>query len=243
MKLAVISDIHGNLFALEKVLEDIEHEKCDNIICLGDLAMAGPEPDKTVELVKQMDWDVVQGNTDKMIVEFNEDMFNALKGQIPIMANALRNDAEVISDENKEYLKNLPENLEININNTPILLVHGSPRRNNEDISPDLPLDKVEEMVEGTDARLILCGHTHLPCGYQTNSGKTVVNVGSVGRPFTEKPLSCYAIVTFDEIGFGVEHKFVEYDNVLASETLAKRKFEGADKLAQILINPTVRHM
>lgn len=243
MKLAVISDIHGNLFALEKVLEDIEHEKCDNIICLGDLAMAGPEPDKTVELVKQMDWDVVQGNTDKMIVEFNEDMFNALKGQIPIMANALRNDAEVISDENKEYLKNLPENLEININNTPILLVHGSPRRNNEDISPDLPLDKVEEMVEGTDARLILCGHTHLPCGYQTNSGKTVVNVGSVGRPFTEKPLSCYAIVTFDEIGFGVEHKFVEYDNVSASKTLAKRKFEGADKLAQILINPTVRHM
>lgn len=243
MKLAVISDIHGNLFALEKVLEDIEHEKCDNIICLGDLAMAGPEPDKTVELVKQMDWDVVQGNTDKMIVEFNEDMFNALKGQIPIMANALRNDAEVISDENKEYLKNLPENLEININNTPILLVHGSPRRNNEDISPDLPLDKVEEMVEGTDARLILCGHTHLPCGYQTNSGKTVVNVGSVGRPFTEKPISCYAIVTFDEIGFGVEHKFVEYDNVLASKTLAKRNFEGADKLAQILINPTVRHM
>ena len=243
MKLAVISDIHGNLFALEKVLEDIEHEKCDNVICLGDLAMAGPEPDKTVELVKQMKWDVVQGNTDKMIVEFNEEMFNALKGQIPIMANALRNDAEVISDENKEYLKNLPENLEININNTPILLVHGSPRRNNEDISPDLPLEKVEEMVEGTDSRLILCGHTHLPCGYQTNSGKTVVNVGSVGRPFTEKPVSCYAIVTFDEIGFGVEHKFVEYDNVSASETLAKRKFEGADKLAQILINPTVRHM
>lgn len=243
MKLAVISDIHGNLFALEKVLEDIEHEKCDNIICLGDLAMAGPEPDKTVELVKQMNWDVVQGNTDKMIVEFNEEMFNALKGQIPIMANALRNDAEVISDENKEYLKNLPEKLEININNTPILLVHGSPRRNNEDILPDLPLEKVEEMVEGTDSRLILCGHTHLPCGYQTNSGKTVVNVGSVGRPFTEKPVSCYAIVTFDEIGFGVEHKFVEYDNVSASETLAKRKFEGADKLAQILINPTVRHM
>ena len=243
MKLAVISDIHGNLFALEKVLEDIEHEKCDNIVCLGDLAMAGPEPDKTVELVKQMDWDVVQGNTDKMIVEFNEDMYNALKGQIPIMANALRNDVEVISDENKEYLKNLPENLEININNTPILLVHGSPRRNNEDISPDLPLEKVEEMIEGTDARLILCGHTHLPCGYQTNSGKTVVNVGSVGRPFTEKPVSCYAIVTFDEIGFGVEHKFVEYDNVSASETLAKRNFEGSDKLAQILIKPTVRHM
>ena len=243
MKIAIISDIHGNLFALEKVLEDIEHEKCDNVICLGDLAMAGPEPDKTIELVKQMNWDIIQGNTDKMIVEFDDNMFNTLKSSIPIMANALKNDAEIISDDNKEFLKNLPENLEITINNTPIMLVHGSPRRNNEDILPDLPLEKVEEMVSGTDARLILCGHTHLPCGYQTNTGKTVVNVGSVGRPFTEKPLSCYAIANFDDMGFGVEHRFVEYDNEQAAEVLSKRNFEGADKLSQILIKPELRHM
>lgn len=243
MKLAIISDIHGNLFALEKVLEDIEHEKCDNVICLGDLAMAGPEPNETIQLVKQMNWDIVQGNTDKMIVEFNEEMYNSLYSHIPLMSNALKNDAEVISEENKEFLKNLPEQLEININHTPILLVHGSPRRNNEDISPDLPLEKVEEMVEGTDARLILCGHTHLPCGYQTNSGITVVNVGSVGRPFTEKPLACYAVVNFDELGFGVEHKFVEYDNEKAAQVLANRNFEGAEKLSQILIKPELRHM
>ena len=243
MKIAVISDIHGNLFALEKVLEDIEHEKCDNIICLGDLAMAGPEPNKTVELVKQMNWDIIQGNTDKMIAEFSEDMFNSLKSSIPIMANALKNDSEVISDENKEFLRQLPEQLEITINKTPILLVHGSPRRNNEDISPDLPIEKVEEMIENTDARLILCGHTHIPCGYQTNTGKTVVNVGSVGRPFTEKPDACYAIVTFDDIGFGIEHRTVEYDNISASQLLSKRKFEGADKLSQILIKPELRHM
>jgi len=243
MKIAVISDIHGNLFALEKVLEDIEHEKCDNIFCLGDLAMAGPEPNKTIELVKQMHWDIIQGNTDKMIAEYNEDMYESLKPVIPIMANALKNDVQVISSENKEFLRNLPENIEININNTPILLVHGSPRKNNEDILPDLPIEQVEEMTANTDARLILCGHTHLPCGYQTNSGKTVVNVGSVGRPFTEKPNACYAIVNFDDIGFGVEHRFVEYDNIEASKTLALRDFQGADKLSQILINPSIRHM
>ncbi|MBR1908422.1 metallophosphoesterase family protein [bacterium] len=243
MKIAIISDIHGNLFALEKVLEDIEHEKCDNVICLGDLAMAGPEPNKTVELIKQMNWDIIQGNTDKMIAEYTDEMYESLKSVIPIMANALRNDAAVISSENKEFLRNLPENLEITINNTPILLVHGSPRRNNEDILPDLPLEQVEEMVADTNARLILCGHTHLPCGYQTNSGKTVVNVGSVGRPFTEKPDACYAIVTFDDIGFGVEHRFVEYDNEAASKVLASRNFDGAEKLSKMLINPELRHM
>ncbi len=243
MKIAVISDIHGNLYALEKVLEDIEHEKCDNIFCLGDLAMAGPEPDKTVSLVKQMNWDIIQGNTDKMIVEFTDKIYDSLKGSIPIMANALKNDVEVISKDNKEFLKNLPENMEITISKTPILLVHGSPRKNNEDILPDLPLDEVEEMVSDTDARLILCGHTHIPCGYQTNTGKTVVNVGSVGRPFTEKPEACYAIVSIDDIGFGVEHRFVEYDYHAAADVLSKRNFDGADKLSKILIKPELRHM
>lgn len=243
MKFAVISDIHGNLYALEAVLEDIEQENCDNIFCLGDLAMAGPEPNETIELVKQMNWEIIQGNTDKMIAEYTDEMAENLTKAFPVMGNALKNDVSVISDENKEYLKNLPENLEFNIGRIPVMLVHGSPRRNNEDILPDMDMNLVEEMIQDTDARLIFCGHTHLPCGYQTDSGKTVVNVGSVGRPFTEKPEACYAIVTFDDMGFGIEHRFVEYDNVSASNKLKERDFEGADKLAQMLIKPETRHM
>ena len=67
-------------------------------------------------------------------------------------------------------------------------------RANNEDILPEMPIEVVEEIIEGTDAKLILCGHTHVPCAYQTNKGQTVVNVGSVGRPMTPDPKSllCY---------------------------------------------------
>ena len=123
-----------------------------------------------------------------------------------------------------------------------LLLVHGSPRRNNEDILPDTPPKEVEEMVKDTDATIILCGHTHIPCGFQTVTRKTVINVGSVGRPFTEQPKSCYLILDINDGKFTIEHKFVRYDNKKAADILAQRTFEGADKLSQVLINPTERH-
>lgn len=124
-----------------------------------------------------------------------------------------------------------------------MLLVHGSPRRNNEDILPDLSIKKVEEILEGTDADIIFCGHTHIPCGYQTSKKQTVVNVGSVGRPFTQDPKACYVIAEFQDGGFSIEHRFVDYDKEMAANILRAREFEGADKLAQMLISPSSRHL
>ncbi len=105
--------------------------------------------------------------------------------------------------------------------------------QNDENIMPDLPIDKVEEMVAGVNADLIFCGHTHLPCGYQTSKKQTIVNDGSVGRPFTPEPKSCYVVAEFKDNSFEIQHRFIEYDREKASKLLAKRDFEGADKLAQ----------
>jgi predicted phosphodiesterase len=188
--------------------------------------------------------EMIQGNTDKMIAEYSEEIFNNVKKGAPIMANALRKEFETLSENQKQFLKNLPVSKELEIDGIKILMVHGSPRRNNEDIMPDTPLDKLEEMLEGVKADLILCGHTHIPCGFQTNSRKTVVNDGSVGRPFTPNPDACYAIITTKgDKEFEVEHNFVQYDYFQASKVLASRDFEGADKLAGMLINPSERHM
>src|SRR5574344_1165890 len=125
------------------------------------------------------------------------------------MGNALENDVKVLSKESLEFLKNLPEKSEITINGVKILLVHGSPRKNNENIFPNLEIKKVEEMIKSTDADLILCGHTHIPCGYQTETKQTVVNVGSVGRPFTDNPQACFVTVDIDKGNFGLQHIFV----------------------------------
>lgn len=246
MKIAVISDIHGNMMALDAVLENIKQEGCSKIFCLGDLAMAGPEPAKTIEkieeLCKNTDFTLIQGNTDEMIANCDNQMLHLLEQNNPIMAHALECDASVIPEIKKSFLRNLPAQKEVEINGIKILLVHGSPRKNNENIFCDLKIEEVEEMIAGTDADIIFCGHTHVPCGYQTNTKQTVVNVGSVGRPFSEEPKSCYAILEIDNGEFSIKHNFVDYDYKTAAAILKERGFDGADKLAQMLIHATSRY-
>lgn len=246
MKVAVISDIHGNMQALKTVLADIEKEKCEKIFCLGDLAMAGPEPVKAIEKIKALydegKLELIQGNTDEMIGNY-EIFGEQVKSQFPIMGNALENDVRIIPENLKEFLKNLPKQKELEIEGIRLLLVHGSPRKNDENILPDLPVEKIEEIISSTDADLIFCGHTHMPCGYQTTKGQTVVNDGSVGRPFTENPQACYVVAEFIKGAFEIKHKLLNYDKVKAAEILGKRRFEGADKLAKILIKPEFRHI
>ena len=124
-----------------------------------------------------------------------------------------------------------------------ILMVHGSPRKNNENIFPEMPIEQVEEMIAGTNADLILCGHTHRPCGYQTSTRQTVVNVGSVGRPMTPTPYSCYAIIDIEKGSFTVKHKFVDYNREKAMELIRNRGFEGAEILANLLVNTQESHV
>jgi putative phosphoesterase len=244
MRIAVLSDIHANAQALEAVMNDVINQNCEHVFCLGDIALAGPQPKEVTDYVISQDtWTIIQGNTDKMIAQYNSEVEDFLKAQYPVMANAIVNDIELLGDEHRAFLANLPPMLSFEVDGCTVLLVHGSPRANNEDILPGMPLETVEEIIEGTTEKLILCGHTHVPCGYQTNTGQTVVNVGSVGRPMTSDPKACYAVIDFNQGSFEIRHRFVEYDNVLAAQIMAEREFEGSDMLADLLLNPKVRHL
>lgn len=244
MKIAVLSDIHGNFQALESVMEDVKANNCEQVFCLGDLAMAGPQPRMVIDYVrKQNNWTVIQGNTDKMIADFSPEILQNVKNNFPVMANALADDVIFIEEDKKDYLRNLPAQKELTLEGVKLLLVHGSPRRNNEDILPDMPLKIIEEMLEGTNADLIFCGHTHVPAGYQTNKKQTVVNVGSAGRPMTEEPKACYVIADFQDGGFSIEHRFIDYDRQTAADIMSARNFDGADKLAQMILHPVSRHI
>ncbi len=243
MRAAVISDIHANFIALQEVLKDIKNEGCDKIICLGDLILAGPQPKDIIDFVKEQDWIIIQGNTDKLIADYGPEVLEMMQEKYPVMANAIVDDVLFVDDVTKEFLANLPPQLNLEIEGVNVLLVHGSPRRNNEDILPGRALEEIEEIISDTDAELILCGHTHVPCGYQTNKNQTVVNVGSVGRPMTPTPLACYAVIDFEDGKFDIRHKFVDYDREAAANLVKIRNFEGAEKLAQLLINPIERHV
>lgn len=243
MKVAIISDIHANMQALETVMEDIKNQGCEKVFCLGDLALAGPQPRMVIDFVRQQtNWTVIQGNTDKLIGDFSKEIADNLRKIFPVMANALLDDVLIIEEDKKDYLKNLPPQESLEIEGVKVLLVHGSPRRNNEDILPNLPIKEVEEMLEGVDADVVFCGHTHIPAGYQTNKKQTVVNVGSVGRPMTEDAKSCYVVVDFENGGFSVEHRFLEYDRETAASIVKARGFEGSETLAEMILHPAQRH-
>lgn len=249
MKIAVLSDIHGNINALETVLGEFwEDENFEKILFLGDYCMAGPSPDATALFCKQLSensrYEFIQGNTDKMIVDYSDDLYQDLSKKVPVMANALRSDVELLNDEAKNFLASLPEQKLLEVGGVKILMVHGSPRRQNEDIMAGMPLENVQEMLEGVDADLILCGHTHVPCGFQTETNQTVVNVGSVGRPFTPDAMACYVTIEIGEDkSFEVMHHFVKYDVDGTVRDLMARGYSGVEKLAQILINPDKRHV
>jgi len=248
MKIAILSDIHANLIALKTVMDDVKKNDCDKILFLGDYVMAGPEPEATISYCMQLansdNIEMIQGNTDKMIAEYSNELYNNLTNSgAPIMANALKDDVSLLNTSQIDFLKNLPEQKQLDIEGVKLLMVHGSPRRNNEDILAESDPKAVDEMVKDCDATIILCGHTHIPCGFQTISKKTVVNVGSVGRPFTNEPKSCYVLLDIKNGQYLIEHKLLEYDHFSASKILSNRLFEGATKLAEVLNNPSQRHM
>ena len=242
MKIAVISDIHGNMEALNAVLTDINEQKADRIFILGDLAMAGPEPVKTLDFIMNLQKEsavvIIQGNTDVMIAKSTPLPPNE------IMAGALKYAREIIKDDQKEFLLNLPVNYKEKIGQIEVLLVHGSPRRNDEDILPDFNDEKLMEVLGGAAENLIFCGHTHLPVVYKRGN-QMVVNTGSVGRPFTKEPKASYTILDYPDLStvdYKIIHRSIPYHFEKAAEKLAKQPFEGAEKLAKMLIKATSRY-
>ena len=116
-------------------------------------------------------------------------------------------------------------------------LCHGSPRKQDENIYPDMSLDFVEEAVKNSKADVILCGHTHIPCGYSLNSGKTLVNVGSVGRSMTDDKMPVYLLISINQEGqFSFEHKKVKYDNKAVSKIIEKRDFKESLEFSKLYV-------
>ncbi len=247
MKIAVISDIHGNKLAFDTVLDDIKENNCDKIFCLGDIAMAGYDPNYTIEKCIELqnamgrNFEIIQGNTDKLIANYSDTCFSNVSKKSSPMAYALRDDMLIIKKENREYLKRLPQNKMLNVvykkKTLRIHLVHGSPRRQDENIYPYYTDKEVSEITERSYSDIIFCGHTHIPCGFVLNSGRHVVNVGSIGRSMIPAKMPVYAILKINDNGtFEIEHKFLNYDNKKVSRLIASRGFEGADKLAKMFL-------
>lgn len=188
MKIAVISDIHANIYALINVLEDIDNEKVDSIICLGDLVGYGPHPNEVISMIKRRNILCIKGNYDSSVVDneysfIRETELNSFS--LPWTVNELR-------QENRYYLNNLPSQITIEAHNKKLLFVHGSPNKINEYLLENG--DNTKEIMESVDCNALICAHTHIP-GTKEFGNKVYVNCGSVGKPKIGRPNSTYCIL------------------------------------------------
>ncbi len=181
MRVALISDIHGNLVSLEAVLEDIAKEDIDEVICLGDVAATGPQPRETIRRLRGMDCPVVMGNADAWFLKPEP------RGGMQNLERFSDIDLwcfQQLRSEDLEYVRSFRPYLELTLEEaTTLLCFHGSPRSNTDVIATTTPDEELDQMLSGYQAAVMAGGHTHVQM-LRRHRDTIIVNPGSVGLPF-----------------------------------------------------------
>lgn len=232
MKIAIFSDVHGNLPALEAVLSAIGKYRPDKIYCLGDLVNFAPFTNEVIDMIRERNIPTIMGNHDDGIG--NRKYLFPFSGTSPAelsagqQAIACTNDT--ITELNRSYLKKLPPYIHIGPMESAgcieMLLTHGSPRNNDEYINEDYDEQELLRMMDIYHADLMFAGHTHqayqrlVRCDqYQMERMKRMINVGSVGRPTDGDWRAAYCTLEldahsnlFDKNSIRIKIVRVEYD-------------------------------
>ncbi|MGL5540891.1 MAG: metallophosphoesterase family protein [Erysipelotrichaceae bacterium] len=212
MKFAVLGDVHGNKYALERVLADIETKAVDFVIATGDLVGYLPYPNEVVARIKEAKILVVQGNHDFAIANAQKveqaELETLSWEEIQKSASAKFTNA-VLHDANRKYLKELPTSLRLQCAGYNVLVVHGSPFSMNEYVyEEEVALKALGQTME---ADVLICGHTHIAY-HKEVEGKHFINAGSVGKPKHGDARSSYVVVSIDEQGVHCTIEKVAYD-------------------------------
>lgn len=219
-RVAAISDVHGNRWALEAVLTDISKRGIESVVNLGDSLYGPLDPSGTAGLLMDAGMPAVGGNEDRILIETDEE------DPAPPLVARVR--AE-LGGKALDWLAGLPSVSSV----SGLLLCHGTPSDDTayllESIGPDgapklRTPEELDAFLAGVDERVVLCGHSHLPNHARTSRGRLVVNPGSVGlqafrddvpRPHrieTGEPHARYAIVEPVGGDWRIEHVSVRYD-------------------------------
>lgn len=207
-RIAILSDIHGNMPALEAVFEDMKLRNIDKVICIGDLIGKGPEPAEVIANIREHCDVVIRGNWDEFIL--NESDSESINWQ-----------QNHLNEEDKNYLRQLPFCYEIMLGEKFIRFAHASPRSVHERILPFHPLEKQETLFENSQETLNICGERtpdyyiygdiHYACVKPIEGKGILVNVGSVGNPL-DMPEASYGILEQVGKSVGVQLVRVPYD-------------------------------
>lgn len=226
MRIALISDIHGNLVALEAALADIQRRGAERIICLGDVAAGGPQPREVIQRLHDLAIPVIMGNTDQWLLN-----------PIPTDADREGKEQESARDQwaaaqltsaDTELVLGYQASLSLDFGDGfTLLCYHGSPRSFNDRIEPDTPLDDLDRWFAEERALINAGGHTHEPM-IRRYGASTLVNPGSIGLPLI-KPTGAAAINPA-----WAEYALLERDEGALSIALLRVPYPPADLAAAV---------
>ena len=218
MQIAVISDIHGNCFALNKALEDIRRQGIDHIVCLGDAIQGGAQPGETVQRLREIGCPVVMGNADAWLLEEeNSPQEQATEQQLAVRAWSLAQ----LSIDDKVFIQQFQPAIEIALEaGQKLLCFHGSPHSFNDIILPNTSDDALHQFLDGFGATLLTGGHTHTQQVRHLENA-SYFNPGSIGlayiwqilgETFKVAPRAEYAIVTCEGENTGITFRQVPFE-------------------------------
>ncbi|HUN54621.1 MAG TPA: metallophosphoesterase family protein [Smithella sp.] len=195
MLISFISDIHGNLPALEAAVADAKKKGASRIICAGDITGYGPFPDNVCHFLQKRHIPAVMGNYDEKVVKTAKQGTSSTadmkKKKREILLWTVRN----INNQNRKYLSNLPHYLDLKFpGGKTILVVHGSPVSMEDAIYPSITKRGLEKKLGEKRPDVLICGHTHIPF-VRRIGGILVVNCGSAGHPVDGDPRPSYALI------------------------------------------------
>lgn len=185
MQVALISDIHGNAVALDAVLEDIEREDPDQIVCLGDVAATGPEPVKAIERVQELGCPVINGNADEdWLIKKEHPEADQNEDESSPVFEVRDWTAAQLSSEHERFIESFENTVTIDLaDDVRLLCYHGTPESPWDIINEDTSIEELDEIVDTTDAEILIGGHNHNQMIRRFRE-VTFVNSGSVGSPF-----------------------------------------------------------
>ena len=232
MRIAIISDIHGNQVALEAVLQDLERQPAiDQLVIAGDLCLNGPCPRQALETVQELNCPVLQGNVDVEVVT-----------QAPEKGEKKRSTVtwtrEQIGRAGIDYLASLPHSYRIgNPGGTDLLVVHANPLNVEDAIFPNASDSTLEHFLGGLDGHIgaMAFGHLHIAYTRQWRH-LLLVDVGSCGLPRDEDHRAAYGIVSWGARSWGAEIRRVAYDVQAVVKQIKTSGMPNADKRIKTLL-------
>ena len=230
--IAAIYDIHGNLPALEAVLDEIESERVDQIVVGGDV-IPGPMPCETLErlLGLKTQTNFIRGNGELAVLQqlSGETVTGVPEAVRPIIEWT----AHQLETRHQMLLPQWPKTLQIDLPSLgPILFCHATPRNENEIFTRETPEDRLTPIFVRTDAAVVVCGHTHMQFDRNV-AGIRIVNAGSVGMPFG--PPGAYWLLLGNEIQF----RCTQYDLEEAAARIRASSYPQAEQFAtNNILNP-----